>query len=90
MSPGLREIHVELDEAVMDAYGWSDIPLDHGFHTYRQMERWTVSPGCPGRDSGSPCLKRTIAALPPRRPWRGHRKGQRRAKAASADEEGLF
>ena len=19
-------------------------PLDHGFHTYRQMERWTVSP----------------------------------------------
>jgi hypothetical protein len=40
----LREIHVELDEAVMDAYGWSDVPLDHGFHTYRQMRRWTVSP----------------------------------------------
>ena len=40
----MRAIHVELDEAVMDAYGWSDIPLDHGFHTYRQMERWTVSP----------------------------------------------
>jgi len=40
----MRDIHVELDEAVMDAYGWSDIPLDHGFHTYRQMQRWTVSP----------------------------------------------
>lgn len=40
----LRDIHVELDEAVMDAYGWSDISLDHGFHTYRQMNRWTVSP----------------------------------------------
>ncbi len=40
----LRAIHVELDEAVMDAYGWTDIPLDHGFHSYRQMERWTVSP----------------------------------------------
>lgn len=40
----LREVHVELDDAVMDAYGWSDISLDHGFHTYRQMERWTVSP----------------------------------------------
>ena len=40
----MRAIHVELDEAVMDAYGWSDVPLDHGFHTYRQMERWTVSP----------------------------------------------
>lgn len=40
----MRAIHVELDEAVMDAYRWSDIPLDHGFHTYRQMQRWTVSP----------------------------------------------
>ena len=40
----LRAIHVELDEAVMDAYGWADVPLDHGFHTYRQMQRWTVSP----------------------------------------------
>ncbi|NUS43304.1 MAG: SAM-dependent DNA methyltransferase [Mycobacteriaceae bacterium] len=40
----LREIHVELDTAVMAAYGWDDMPLDHGFHTYRQMQRWTVSP----------------------------------------------
>lgn len=40
----IRAIHVELDQAVIDAYGWSDIPLDHGFHTYRQMQRWTVSP----------------------------------------------
>ena len=40
----MRQIHVELDEAVMDAYGWADVPLEHGFHTYRQMTRWTVSP----------------------------------------------
>ncbi len=40
----MRAIHVELDQAVMDAYGWTDVPLDHGFHTYRQMQRWTVSP----------------------------------------------
>ncbi len=40
----LRAIHVELDRAVMDAYGWTDVVLDHGFHTYRQMERWTVGP----------------------------------------------
>ncbi|MGH3885905.1 MAG: Eco57I restriction-modification methylase domain-containing protein, partial [Pseudonocardiaceae bacterium] len=40
----VREIHVELDQAVMDAYGWCDVPLEHGFHTYRQMLRWTVSP----------------------------------------------
>jgi methylase of polypeptide subunit release factors len=40
----MREIHVELDQAVMDAYGWGDVELDHGFHTYRQMRRWTVKP----------------------------------------------
>ena len=40
----IRRIHVELDEAVMAAYGWSDVPLEHGFHTYRQKMRWTVSP----------------------------------------------
>lgn len=40
----MRESHVELDRAVMAAYGWSDVTLDQGFHTYRQMERWTVSP----------------------------------------------
>ncbi|PUA82467.1 SAM-dependent methyltransferase [Nocardioides currus] len=40
----MREIHAEMDEATMDAYGWDDVALDHGFHTYRQMERWTVSP----------------------------------------------
>jgi hypothetical protein len=40
----LRAIHVELDRAVMDAYGWTDVDLNHGFHTYRQMQRWTLSP----------------------------------------------
>jgi len=29
---------------VMAAYGWSDVTLNHGFHEYRQMRRWTVSP----------------------------------------------
>ena len=40
----VRDIHAGIDHAVMEAYGWADIPLDHGFHTYRQMERFTVSP----------------------------------------------
>jgi hypothetical protein len=39
----LRDIHVEIDHATLDAYGWGDVRLDHGFHTYRQMERWSVS-----------------------------------------------
>src|SRR5664280_1239749 len=40
----LRALHVEIDEAVCAAYGWSDLPLDHGHHDTRQGVRWTVSP----------------------------------------------
>ena len=40
----LRELHVEIDEATVAAYGWDDVPLGHGFHTYRNMQRWTLSP----------------------------------------------
>ncbi|UEJ81853.1 SAM-dependent DNA methyltransferase [Brachybacterium halotolerans subsp. kimchii] len=40
----MRQIHVDLDNTVMEAYGWDDVDLGHGFHTYRQMQRWTVSP----------------------------------------------
>jgi hypothetical protein len=39
----LREIHVEVDESVMAAYGWGDVVLDHGLHEYRQQVRWAPS-----------------------------------------------
>ena len=39
----LRDIHVEIDEATVEAYGWDDLRLSHGFHSYRQVERWFVS-----------------------------------------------
>jgi hypothetical protein len=41
----LRATHMEVDAATLAAYGWDDVNLDHGFHTYRQMERFTMSPG---------------------------------------------
>lgn len=40
----LRQLHRELDEAVAAAYGWGDLQLDHGFHTYKKVQRWTVGP----------------------------------------------
>lgn len=40
----MRAIHVELDAAVVAAYGWEDLDLTHGFCTYREMTRWTVPP----------------------------------------------
>lgn len=48
MSPGiaeLRELHVGLDLAVRDAYGWSDLDLDHGFHDTTQGRRFTLAQG---------------------------------------------
>jgi hypothetical protein len=40
----LRSIHVAIDHAVMRAYGWDDLALDHGFHDTRQGVRYTVGP----------------------------------------------
>jgi hypothetical protein len=40
----LRRIHVAIDHAVMRAYGWDDLELDHGFHETRQGVRYTVGP----------------------------------------------
>jgi hypothetical protein len=40
----LRELHVELDHAVRDAYGWSDLALDHHHWEAPQGMRFTVSP----------------------------------------------
>ena len=40
----LREIHVELDYAVRDAYGWSDLELGHGFHDTKFGTRYTFAP----------------------------------------------
>jgi hypothetical protein len=39
----LRELHVEMDNAVAAAYGWDDLDLGHGFHETSQGLRYTIS-----------------------------------------------
>jgi hypothetical protein len=39
----LRDLHVEMDNTVAAAYGWSDLDLGHGFHETRQGIRFTIS-----------------------------------------------
>ena len=39
----LRVFHVEMNQAVAAAYGWSDLDLGHGFHATKQGERYTIS-----------------------------------------------
>ena len=39
----LRDLHVEMDNAVASAYGWSDLDLGHGFYETKQGTRFTIS-----------------------------------------------
>jgi hypothetical protein len=38
----LRQLHVEMDQAVAAAYGWTDFNLGHGFHETKQGLRFTI------------------------------------------------
>lgn len=40
----LRRLHIELDNAVAAAYGWSDLNLEHSFDDTPQGLRYTVGP----------------------------------------------
>ncbi|MFF6927645.1 Eco57I restriction-modification methylase domain-containing protein [Streptomyces californicus] len=40
----VRQAHIEVDLAVAEAYGWTDIDLGHGFHETRQGPRFTIAP----------------------------------------------
>jgi hypothetical protein len=39
----LRDLHVEMDRALLETYGWGDIVLDHGFFETQQGKRFTFS-----------------------------------------------
>ncbi|MEN4012430.1 MAG: DNA methyltransferase [Bellilinea sp.] len=39
----LRELHIEMDNAVTAAYGWDDLDLGHDFHETPQGVRFTIS-----------------------------------------------
>lgn len=39
----LRDLHIEMDEAVAAAYCWTDLNLGHDFHETKQGMRFTIS-----------------------------------------------
>lgn len=56
----LRELHVQMDEAVLDAYGWNDIALKHDFYDVDYLPendrvRFTIRP-----DARKDVLKRLL------------------------------
>ena len=91
----LRRLHVELDLAVRDAYGWQDLYLEHGFYesetlTDNDRVRYTISPA-----ARREVLKRLLtenharAEAEARKPAPKPKRGSRRDKAA-ADGAALF
>ncbi|CAL9520124.1 hypothetical protein SUDANB176_03835 [Streptomyces sp. enrichment culture] len=40
----IRKAHIEVDHAVAEAYGWTDLDLKHGFYTTPQGVRFTIAP----------------------------------------------
>ena len=88
----LRRLHVVLDIAVRDAYGWQDLDLEHAFHEVETLPendrvRYTISPA-----ARREVLKRLLAENhtragaeaknPSPRPTRG---GRKRKAAAGPD-----
>ena len=56
----LRELHMQMDEAVLDAYGWNDIELKHDFYEVdylpeNERDRFTIHP-----DTRKEVLKRLL------------------------------
>lgn len=51
----LRAIHVEVDYAVADAYGWSDLQMNHAVDQFRQLHRFT-----PDKDARIEILDRLL------------------------------
>lgn len=39
----LRDLHIEMDKAVVAAYGWDDLKFGHSFHQTKQGIRFTIS-----------------------------------------------
>jgi len=40
----IRQAHIEVDQAVAEAYAWTDLDLNHGFHATPQGDRFTTTP----------------------------------------------
>ena len=91
----MRRLHVALDIAIRDAYGWQDLDLGHDFHevetlTENDRVRYTISPS-----ARQEVLKRLLtenharAEAEARKAAPKPKRGRRRDKAA-ADSADLF
>ena len=85
----VRDAQARLDQSLLDAYGWGDIALSHGHYEYRQMMRWTLSPG-----ARTEILERLLEENQRRADLESasieQGVGRRRTSAKAVQREGLF
>jgi type I restriction-modification system DNA methylase subunit len=96
----LRRLHVELDTAVRDAYGWQDLPLEHDFYEVETLPendrvRYTISPA-----ARKDLLQRLLAenhrraaaesAAAALTPPSTNKSGKRAKRSSDSDSPGLF
>src|SRR5262249_49443544 len=84
----LRALHVEMDQAVVAAYGWNDLELGHGFHETKQGVRYTI-----GESARRIVLDRLLALNHQRyeeevRAGLHHKKGKRRVSGQAYTTKG--
>jgi len=85
----MRSLQVQIDEAMMAAYGWSDLSISHGFHSYRQIERFTVDPSTRAAILGRLLEENHMRAAAEKAA--GTMEGRKkRAKGVAGAGEGLF
>ncbi len=76
---GLRALHIELDETVAAAYGWSDLNLGHGFHADRTGCPFHHQRGSAARSAGQAARTKPPAGTP-RKPQQACMRRARRRK----------
>lgn len=85
----LRDLHVEMDNAVAAAYGWDDFNLGHGFHETKQGLRFTIS-GEARREVLQRLLKLNHERYAEEVAQGLHDKGAKKKKAKEIEEGTLF
>ena len=89
----LRALHCELDHAVSNAYGWSDLDLAHDFYQTEQGVRYTCAPGI-GQEILDRLLELNFARYAAELDggWHGKKRspGRRRAPASSVSQATMF
>jgi hypothetical protein len=86
----LRQIHADVNKATLACYRWEDLDLDQGFHDYRGVTRWMISPLPRGEILDRLLEENHRRAALERETERAVKSKKRDASSSPSQEESLF